>query len=80
MKTIKTILLFTTIITFASISYSEAKECNYKSMVQQAICKGLGGAEGSGTSEKAVKVKKEKGEGFNKKYNSFADFFKKKKK
>ena len=62
MKTIKTIIFFTILITFASTSYVEAKECNYKSRVQQKICLTLGGlgSSDSDTSEKAEKVKKTK--------------------
>ena len=55
MKTIKTILLFTVIIIFTSISYGEASECNYKSKVQQAICEKMDRADSSGKTEKSGK-------------------------
>ena len=57
MKTIKTILLFTVIIMFTSISYGEASECNYKSIVQQAICEKMDGVgvASSGKTEKSGK-------------------------
>ena len=60
MKTIKTILLFTVIIIFTSISYGEARECNYKSVVQQAICEKMDGVgvASSGKTEKSAKTKK----------------------
>ena len=55
MKNIKTILLFTVIIIFTSISYAEASECNYKSKVQQAICKKIDGVASSGKTKKTDK-------------------------
>ena len=55
MKTIKTIILFTVVIIFASISYGEASECNYKSKVQQAICENMYGAATSEEIEKSGK-------------------------
>ena len=85
MKTVKTIVLFTTLITFASISYVEAKECNYKSRVQQKICLTLGGlgSSDSDTSEKVKKTKKAKkpikskiGE-WNEENKTLSDLFKK---
>ena len=58
MKTIRTILLFAVIIVFTSISYGEAKECNYKSKVQQIICEKMNVADSSGKTEKSDKKKK----------------------
>ena len=55
MKTIKTIILFTVVIIFASISYGEASECNYKSKVQQAICEKIDGSASSGETKKSGK-------------------------
>ena len=56
MKNIKTILLFTVIIIFTSISYGETRDCDYKSKVQQAICeKGADRDASSGKTKKSGK-------------------------
>ena len=84
MKTMKKVLFMAAIISIASVTYSEAKDCSkYQSATTKAICEKLGGiSSGNDTaSDKPKKVKKEKKDwsknSFNEKYKTFADIFKK---
>lgn len=81
MKTIKIMLLFSTIFFFTSAPFvAEAKDCSHlKKLHKKLMCSAGSDKYDSGASTTSVQVKKKKGESFNEKYNSFADFFKKKK-
>ena len=71
-------LLLTTIAFFTSVSFDvEAKDCSHiKKLHKKLICKSGSDRYDSDTTK--AKKEKEKGESFNEKYKTLADFFKKK--
>ena len=90
MKLIKKTLLLTVLLTFTTITYSEAKDCStYKSKTQKFLCEQAQKVTGSSSSsssdstkkakkKKAKKEKKASTNSFNEKYKTLADIFKKK--
>jgi len=84
MKIIKIIFLLTALCFFTSVPFVvKAKDCSgLKKIHKKLMCKAGSDkydSERSATAVESDKVKKSKGESFNEKYNSLADFFRKKK-
>ena len=85
MKITKKIFLLTTLIFFTfAHSFVEARDCSdLKKLHKKLMCKAGSdkyNSERTETTIKTDKVKKNKGESFNEKYNSLADIIKKLKK